>query len=264
MSFPPNNNNINDDPHSELELLEGLLNNMFSGATSMIFQTLQEPFLNDVEQQQQHGSYSPIMEDLDGSDFRRIAEKKRQRRQQQEGESDFNEKQNSSITRQGGNSSVFAPVNHPSQHENIRSISNHDSAIGNGLGGIVAALLGDFDPSTHPAGHENDNNQGWAFTSSSTSQRRTVRPDGTEETVITTKRNGRTETVTTIKHPDGTIQETRNIGEQPSILSLISSSVSSAPTQPALSNGDDNTSPSSSTSSSTNNPLTRLFRSIWG
>ncbi|CAO3594298.1 unnamed protein product [Absidia cylindrospora] len=237
MSFPPNNNNINDDPHSELELLEGLLNNMFSGATSMIFQTLQEPFLNDVEQPQQHGSYS-LNGRFSNSDFRRIAEKKRQQRQQQEGGLDLS-----------------------TNKTTVLSISNNDSVIGNGLGGIVAALLGDFDPSTHPAGHhDSDNNQGWAFTSSSTSQRRTVRVDGTEETVITTKRNGTTETVTTIKHPDGTIEETRNIGERPSILSLISSSVSSAPSLPAFSNSDDN----SSTSSSANNPLKSLFRSIWG
>lgn len=50
----------------------------------------------------------------------------------------------------------------------------------------------------------------WSFTSSS--QRRVLRPDGTEESYVTSTKNGVTETIKRIKHPDGTVEETRESG----------------------------------------------------
>lgn len=39
-----------------------------------------------------------------------------------------------------------------------------------------------------------------------------IRPDGTEEMLITRTSNGVTETVKRISHPDGTVEETRETG----------------------------------------------------
>ncbi|SAM07465.1 hypothetical protein [Absidia glauca] len=264
MSFPPNSNsNNNDDPQSELELLEGLLNNMFSGATSMLFKTLQDPFLVEIDPSQQapgqQRSYSPMLEDLDGSDFRRIAEKRR-RLKQQDGETSAQDSKPDSL--QQGDSLFTAPNlnNNPPALHNVISISNHENNLGSGLAGLFSSLLGDFEQqqSMEPTDNNNQGN-GWTFTSSSSSRQRTVQPDGTEEIVVTTRRNGRTETTTTIRHPDGTIQESQNTSDRPSVLSLLSS----LPTSPPSSSSSDN-SAASSPSPLANNPISNLLRSIWG
>ncbi|KAI8342935.1 hypothetical protein BC941DRAFT_409978 [Chlamydoabsidia padenii] len=125
--------------------------------------------------------------------------------------------------------------------------------MGKGLVGLWGSLLGDLAQQQQSStDHHNDKNTGWTFTSSSTSHQRTIQPDGTEEVVTTTRRNGRTETVTTIRHPDGTLQEYRNTSDRPTILSMLS------PTP------NDNIDSTLSGPPRSNNPLSNLLRSIWG
>ncbi|KAG1068741.1 hypothetical protein G6F42_026343 [Rhizopus arrhizus] len=66
-------------------------------------------------------------------------------------------------------------------------------------------------PVTHTrnnnASPSQDENGGWSFTS--TSSRTIYQPDGTQETVITKKSNGVTETIKQIRYADGRTEESR-------------------------------------------------------
>ncbi|KAI8086620.1 uncharacterized protein BX664DRAFT_161612 [Halteromyces radiatus] len=255
MVFPPNNNNNNSDiynngPQSELELLEGLLNNMFNGATNMFFKSIQEPFLVEVDSSSQPRRQVPFIEDMDGSDFRRIAQKRRQRQHGENTNNDTND------TKESLTPSTAQPSS-PSQ-QNVMSIVKQESPFESN--NIWSLLLGGIDqqPSLYHMEQDDHQKNRWNFTSSSTSQRRTILSDGTEETVITTKRNGVTETLTRIKYPDGQIQETRQTDGKSDSSSIF-------PPLSAPSSSPSNNHPHTPVGAALmNNPLSRFIRSILG
>ncbi|CAO3638578.1 unnamed protein product [Cunninghamella blakesleeana] len=109
--------------------------------------------------------------------------------------------------------------------------------------------------------HHDNQESGWTFSSSSMSSQRQIHPDGTEETVTTTKRNGITETVTRIKYPDGSIEETKHVGGNGN-----KNNANHVMNSPGLitSNHSPNYNDYNNDITTFSNPLSRFFKSIWG
>ncbi|KAI8366839.1 uncharacterized protein BYT42DRAFT_618345 [Radiomyces spectabilis] len=178
--------NNDDHPQSELDMLEHAMNSMMQGTFSLLFKNLLDPSIFDDRQfpaamdQARITNGEPLVES-EGSDFRRIAQKARRQRNPDE--------------------STEAP-------EEIVSAAGHtwgsDKDVPVGFPSL-STLFASMIPS---------DNMTWS--SSSTSTRSVVHPDGTEETTTVQSRNGVTETIKKVRYPDGTIEETRQNSSQPS------------------------------------------------
>lgn len=81
--MPHDNNNNNNGPQSELDLIEHAMNNMMQGVFSTMFRSFMEPVVFETSRIQQlpESTQAGIQgDDFDGSDFRRLANKSRQQR----------------------------------------------------------------------------------------------------------------------------------------------------------------------------------------
>ncbi|CDH51517.1 predicted protein [Lichtheimia corymbifera JMRC:FSU:9682] len=210
MPHTPHDNNSNG-PQSELDMIEHAMNSMMQGVFSTMFRSFMEPVIfetNRIQQLPENTQAGIASDDFDGSDFRRLANKSRQQRGLPE-----------------------IPDNQPTQQQHDMIPAQPPSLLGmmmgeqqptSSSGTLLDLLLPDHDrffnrsvqamdmfPREDEVGgpHQTSN---WSFSSSS--QRRVLRPDGTEESYVTSTKNGVTETIKRIKHPDGTVEETRESG----------------------------------------------------
>ncbi|ORX54504.1 hypothetical protein DM01DRAFT_1407347 [Hesseltinella vesiculosa] len=259
MSQPPNHHDENNHyPQSELDVLEAMLNNMFSGTMSMLLKTMQEPTLIEISPSPADRQTTHQIAELDGSDFQRISQKRRQRLIEQGTETSSNDgdgdQAQTTLVSPPSNSTACPTLASP---QNSISIFNQDQPVDFFRTGtsLLSTLFSAMEQDIH-ARHDQANSSHWSFTSTSTSQRSTILPDGTEETVITTNRNGQTETMTRIKFPDGTIQETKQIsGPSQTTPSDPTTSPFATPRLPDTNDGQTAPAPGL---------LSRLVGSLWG
>ncbi|KAL1932748.1 hypothetical protein VTP01DRAFT_8426 [Rhizomucor pusillus] len=186
------------------------------------------------------------MDDFGGSDFRKLASKSRNNKDNNNNDNTFHDRRPDQSPLVVDNSrqppSDNVPI-HRRDDANGMSVStppmvglmqllfgNHADLSGPSIQsemdpynkapreGSIIDLLTSHDEgffSTQPPVVSNEGNgQGSWSSFTSTSQRRIIRPDGTEETFITRSSNGITETVKRITHPDGTVEETRETGNK--------------------------------------------------
>ncbi|CAO3607583.1 unnamed protein product [Cunninghamella echinulata] len=274
MNPPPNDNH----PQSELDILEGMFNHMFNGTMTMLFKSLQEPSfveIIDPTQQQSNSNHSAITH-LNGNDFKRIAQKRRQKITEHNNEenNDNNNNNDKQVTVPMDNSNHHQrelisdnPLTNNHQLHNVISIFNRDHQLetnNNIHHGLFSLLFGTPNQSNNDSTTFDDTqDNGWTFSSSSMSSCRQIHPDGTEETTTTTKKNGITETVTRIKYPDGSIEETKHIGGGGGGRNSNYNNFINSPgllTSSSLPYPSPNNDPITATS----NPISRFLKSIWG
>ncbi|KAI7846817.1 hypothetical protein BDC45DRAFT_611030 [Circinella umbellata] len=250
--MPRQNEDSSDIPRSELDMIEQAMNTMVQGTFSILFNSLfgadqntdlGGTFENNVNMQQQSSSG---MIGNDGSDFRRLANKSRQNRgtpttsEEQDhieestppphrtaamisrDEPDFQNRHHN-----GDMARITTPL--PTMMNLLQFMlgtpNGPSSPSGSNETGTLLDLMlpsddqlfNSMNPETIPQPKqvvEGDSPQkggiNWSF--SSTSQRRVVQADGTEETYITRTQNGITETIKKIKYPDGSMEETIETG----------------------------------------------------
>ncbi|OBZ84575.1 hypothetical protein A0J61_07372 [Choanephora cucurbitarum] len=171
LNQPPNNNN-NNSFESDLEVIENAMNNMVQGAFAMLFR----------EMTNGSGIFESVITDphvttiMDGRNL------DHSHTHDDFGGSDFkrlaSKSKQKQLTLESASNSIFDYLV-PTK----RLLFNRDS-------------------------YENNNAaEGWSF--SSTSQRTVYHPNGTQETILTRKVNGNTETTRRIQYPDGRTEETR-------------------------------------------------------
>ncbi|KAI8368556.1 hypothetical protein BD560DRAFT_424462 [Blakeslea trispora] len=174
---PPNNNNTFE---SDLEAIENAMNNMVQNAFAMMFR----------EMTSNSGIFESVFSDpqvttiMDGTNLN-------------------NHSAPSNEDRFGGNDFKRLTTKSKQKQQTYQSASN---SIFDYLMPTKRLLNQDYfnkEQSTLPPSAEH----GWSF--SSTSQRTVYHPDGTQETILTRKVNGDTETTRRIQYPDGRTEETR-------------------------------------------------------
>ncbi|KAI9306163.1 hypothetical protein BJ944DRAFT_248436 [Cunninghamella echinulata] len=268
MNPPPNDNH----PHSELDILEGMFNHMFNGTMTMLFKSLQDPsFVEIIDPQQQSNSNHSTITDLDGSDFKRIAQKRRQKISEHNDEENDDKQATVPIDNSNHHQREQIndnPLSNNYQLHNVISIFNRDQQLetnNNVHHDLFSLLFGTSNQPNNDSTTFNDTqNNGWTFSSSSMSSHRQIHPDGTEETTTTTKKNGITETVTRIKYPDGSIEETKHVGGGEGRNSNYNSFINSSGLLASSSSPSSYPSPNNDPTTTTTNPISRFFKSIWG
>lgn len=220
---PPNND---EQFASDLEAIENAMNNMMQGAFSMVFKELLGSDNNGIFEQFPHTTTTTtiidgnnisthregnhiIEDEFGGSDFKRLANRSKQNRglipatptTTTEGSPRDVTTTTPTIQQQSGESilpgliaaaagSIFNRMIQP------EIMSKRDA------GDIVAHQQKE----DHDTSRSNDGG-GWSFTS--TSQRTVYNADGSQETIITKKSNGVTETIRQLHYPDGRVEESR-------------------------------------------------------
>ncbi|KAI9317936.1 hypothetical protein BX666DRAFT_1565428 [Dichotomocladium elegans] len=220
MPLSPNDRN----PESELDMLEHALGSMVQGVFSSMFRSIFEPsgIVENGRIIQQEGATTTVEDEFGGSDFRRLAQKSRQNR----GLSPEPDNGSTAVKDGKDTTPALTLLQHNQQQQQPRSLL--DIILGDDdhpqsqqpiqTGTILDLLLPDRDRFFHrtlgmmdePEDAHGGMSNHFSFTSSS--QRRVIRPDGTEESYITRTQNGVTETIRRIKHPDGTVEETHESG----------------------------------------------------
>ncbi|ORZ02792.1 hypothetical protein BCR43DRAFT_482177 [Syncephalastrum racemosum] len=192
------------DPQSELELIEQSFNNMVNGAFSLFFRQVFEPVVDEVSRDMPQSTIEANGA-FDGSDFRRLAHKSKQRQRQPE-DSDSN-KYHEPDTR-GARKTPDELVSGGAWDE--RSPAPLPALGRSPMMDLFQLLVSE--PDVVPAQERRvmqeqypETQNTWMFSSSS--QRTSVQADGTEETVSTTTRNGVTETIRRVRYPDGSTEE---------------------------------------------------------
>ncbi|KAL9537166.1 hypothetical protein MBANPS3_012019 [Mucor bainieri] len=221
---PPTNNNPDNQFDADLEAIENAMNNIMQGAFSTMFrQLIDSSIFEDAEKSGFPGAKqigdtittvfdgrnlnskvpaSTVVEEdgYGGSDFKRLAKKSKENR--------------------GIATTEETPVTEHSRD----MVPSSSTATTASPAGLIFNLLFQqppteiFNPTrdAHPAAHtsskgappsQDENDGAWSFTS--TSSRTIYQPDGTQETIITKKSNGVTETIKQIRYADGRTEESR-------------------------------------------------------
>ncbi|GAN11653.1 hypothetical protein MAM1_0779c11232 [Mucor ambiguus] len=221
---PPATNNPDNQFDADLEAIENAMNNIMQGAFSTMFkQLIDSSIFEDAEKSGFPGAKqigdtittvfdgrnlnsrvpaSTVVEEdgYGGSDFKRLAKKSKENR--------------GIITKEE------TPVASAASKDIVPS---SPAATTPSPAGLIFNLLFQQPPTEIfntnrdilPAAHTNskdappsqDENGGWSFTS--TSSRTIYQPDGSQETTITKKSNGVTETIKQIRYADGRTEQTR-------------------------------------------------------
>ncbi|KAI8877154.1 hypothetical protein K501DRAFT_326680 [Backusella circina FSU 941] len=205
-----NNNNNNNNIDTELDMIEHAMNTMMKGTFSLLFKQLVEPsifesnpsmtttIINGNNVNNNNNELAAVDDEFGGNDFKRLAQKS---------------KKNRGVI---SNDDVSQENNKDREIVRFSDHANSSDSMINPIGSIFNLLLGGGDELSHIINQTSmrtntDQNShaddGWLY--SSTSQRTVVQPDGTQETITTTKRNGVTETVKQIKYADGRMEESR-------------------------------------------------------
>ncbi|KAK4519343.1 Bifunctional purine biosynthesis protein PurH [Mucor velutinosus] len=220
---PPTNNNHASQFDADLEAIENAMNNIMQGAFSTMFRQLIDSSIFEDEEKsgfpgaKQIGDTittvfngrnldsmvpaSTVVEEdgYGGSDFKRLARKSKESR----GISTTEETPVAAASRDMVPSSSTATTPSPA------------GLIFNLLFQQPPAEIFNINRDALPVTHTNskdappseDKNGGWSFTS--TTSRTIYQPDGTQETTITKKSNGVTETIKQIRYADGRTEESR-------------------------------------------------------
>ncbi|OAD05214.1 hypothetical protein MUCCIDRAFT_155832 [Mucor lusitanicus CBS 277.49] len=216
---PPSSNNPDNQFDADLEAIENAMNNIMQGAFSTMFrQLIDSSIFEDAEKSGFPGAKqigdtittvfdgrnlngrvpaSTVVEEdgYGGSDFKRLARKS---------------KENRGIT--------TTTEETPAAEHRRDMVPSPSAATAPSPAGLIFNLLFQQPPadifntnrdgsSKDAAPPSQDENGGWSFTS--TSSRTIYQPDGSQETIITKKTNGVTETIKQIRYADGRTEETR-------------------------------------------------------
>ncbi|KAG1463481.1 hypothetical protein G6F46_003530 [Rhizopus delemar] len=182
-------NNPNQD---EFQNLENMMNSMMQGAFSLLFRDLSgQIFEPTIANNNQINS----IDNYEGSDFRRLVKKSKENRRAE----DVVKEERTMI-----DSTQTPPTN---------AITNvFTSTLSNTVGSIFNRLF--RFPETTANELQLDNNLGnrqngiqWNYSST----RSTTSPDGTQITITTRKSNGISETVKRVQHPNGQVEETKEV-----------------------------------------------------
>ncbi|KAI8090978.1 uncharacterized protein B0P05DRAFT_295288 [Gilbertella persicaria] len=190
MNQPPNNDSF----ESELEAIENAMNSMMQGAFSMMFRELT--------------SGSGIFESIESS-FPGMTEQVTTILDGKALDTKYAGHQQDDVF--GGND--FKRLANKSKYKNLESIQEKAVMPNHSIFDLLlphAVFTRQDNTTSTPLNNHNNHTQnenGWSFTSSS--QRTIYHPDGTQETILTKKTNGNTETTTYIRYPDGRTEETR-------------------------------------------------------
>ncbi|KAI9491973.1 hypothetical protein BDB00DRAFT_830583 [Zychaea mexicana] len=230
-----------DFPQSELEMIEQAMNSMVQGTFNMLFHTLLGPEQNGPTvttfETNSNGVQPPGMLG-DGSDFRKLSSKSRQSRgtlPSNENNSVIDDEQQQENAPRSASVIVQDPELHNQQNQhhmgpppmtNILQFmfgnpSGQAAPGDSGTGTLLDLMLPSNDrlfnsmedpeilaqPRQVVEDSTSPQNSSWSFSSSS--QRRVVKADGTEETYMTRTQNGITETIKRIKYPDGSMEESK-------------------------------------------------------
>ncbi|KAI8146063.1 hypothetical protein BJV82DRAFT_600312 [Fennellomyces sp. T-0311] len=226
--------NDSDFPQSELDMIEHAMGSMMQGTLSMLFRTLLEPD-NNTTRVTFESNDDPSGMIGDGSDFRKLANKSRQNRGLP-AEQTVPEAPRTLMTREPELND--SPMMNPPMANILQFMFGNSAGqfepASNNAGTLLDLMMPDdhlfnnMDPETvarpNQNGHVDPSQGGSSFSFSSTSQRRIVKPDGTEETHYACTQNGITETVKRIKYPDGSIDEVKETGNGTNRGGLFSSS----------------------------------------
>ncbi|KAG1457167.1 hypothetical protein G6F56_006672 [Rhizopus delemar] len=197
------NNNNNQD--AELQNLENMMNSMMQGAFSLLF----KDFGGQIFEQSSITNHpqlnnAPLLDDFEGSDFRRLAKKSKNNRRAEEL---VREEREIVPTRE------IAVQNEPMSPLTTGLTGLLSSALYSTIGSVFNQLShfpGTMEMDVKSDKDNSVNGQGvfnWNYSSSKT----TTSSDGTQVTTTTKKSNGMTETIKRIQHPNGDVEESREI-----------------------------------------------------
>ncbi|CAO0798805.1 unnamed protein product [Mucor circinelloides] len=201
---PPTNNNHDNQFDADLEAIENAMNNIMQGAFSSMFrQLIDSSIFEDAEKSGFPGKVpaSTVVEEdgYGGSDFKRLARKSKENR----GIATTTEETPVATSRDVVPSSTTTTTPSPAGLIFNLLFQQPPAEMFN----INRDALPVTHTSNNNASPSQDENGGWSFTS--TSSRTIYQPDGTQETVITKKSNGVTETIKQIRYADGRTEESR-------------------------------------------------------
>ncbi|KAI7898747.1 uncharacterized protein BX663DRAFT_523972 [Cokeromyces recurvatus] len=236
---PPYNNSTDDQFNSEIEAIENAMNSMMQGAFSMMFKQFMGPnnnimgdifsgaFGND-ETTTTTTTTTTVLDgqNLDtilfekvnnnndmygGSDFKRLANKSKQNRTEE-----ISKDEQTVLLKDD-----MLPI------KRIRQLSSNEEDVNTNRVNTIFDLLFQTPstlfsrlPSSFSNSNENDKESNWSY--SSTSTRTIYKPDGTEETIITKKSNGITETTRQIRYPNGHKEEETKTEQKGSLWNKFS------------------------------------------
>ncbi|CEI89009.1 hypothetical protein G6F70_008048 [Rhizopus microsporus] len=205
--MPHNNNNSNQ--NEDFEAFESMINSMMQGAFSTLFRDMShrlfEPVTTIIDGNHTQINSQPILDDYEGSDFRRLARKSKQNRRAEE------------IVREERKENEVQPTaNYNAMPPAVGAVT---SALSNTIGSIFKHVFRYPDNNNNnaivPSNNNNANNEitrqpsgiQWSYSSTRT----TSQPDGTQITITTRKSNGISETTKRVQFPDGRVEETKEI-----------------------------------------------------
>ncbi|KAI9269891.1 hypothetical protein BY458DRAFT_510148 [Sporodiniella umbellata] len=197
----------NNNQDAEFENLEHMMNNMMQGAFSLLFKDFGGQIFeqsNAMNEGRPHAlNNPPLLDNYEGSDFRRLAKKSKSSRKAEE------------VVQEERDT---VPLRETIQSDPMPSFTSGLSGlIGSALLSTVGSVFKQISslPSTaevdiksnHDSAVSKQGMFSWNYSSSKT----TTGPDGTQITTITKKTNGRTETIKRTHYPNGDIEETQEI-----------------------------------------------------
>ncbi|PHZ15904.1 uncharacterized protein RHIMIDRAFT_233509 [Rhizopus microsporus ATCC 52813] len=205
--MPHNNNSSNQ--NEDFEAFESMINSMMQGAFSTLFRDMShrlfEPVTTIIDGNHTQINSQPILDDYEGSDFRRLVRKSKQNRRAEE------------IVREEREENEAQPA--VSYNAIPPAVGAVTSALSNTIGSVFKHVFRYPDNSNNnaivPSNNSNANNEitqqpsgiQWSYSSTRT----TSQPDGTQITITTRKSNGISETTKRVHFPDGHVEETKEI-----------------------------------------------------
>ncbi|CAO3618977.1 unnamed protein product [Mucor fragilis] len=219
---PPTNDNQDTQFDADLEAIENAMNNIMQGAFSSMFrQLIDSSIFEDAEKSGFPGAKQigdTITTVFDGRNLNSRVPASTVVEEDGYGGSDFKR-----LARKSKESRGITATSTEETSASRDMVPSSSAATAPSPAGLIFNLLfqqppaeifstnRDALPVTHTSSKDTpssqDENAGWSFTS--TSSRTVYQPDGTQETIITKKSNGVTETIKQIRYADGRTEESR-------------------------------------------------------